>query len=150
MVRLWLCPMLTLVPNVAYHVHIICSLADLQRGWGDGGGVITSQQGCQTASCRLRWRSPAVRATIFHWKLDHLQVFLWRPKQVGHSKPHRMFSYSQPCGCCKGCRFDFDIGGDKENKNTVNLRSASFIVIMLLREGLTRVHSLKKPRLHFG
>ena len=37
-----------------------------------------------------------------------------------------------------------------ENKNTVNLKSASFVVIMLLPEGLTRVHSQKKSRLHFG
>ena len=32
----------------------------------------------------------------------------------------------------------------------VSLKSASFVVIMLLRKGLTRVHSQKKPRLHFG
>ena len=32
----------------------------------------------------------------------------------------------------------------------VNLRSASFVVIMLLKERLTGVHSQKDPRLHFG
>ena len=37
-----------------------------------------------------------------------------------------------------------------ENENTVNLKSASFAAIMLLHEGLTHVHSQKKPRLHFG
>ena len=31
-----------------------------------------------------------------------------------------------------------------------NLKSASFVVIMLLNERLTRVHSHKDPRLHFG
>ena len=36
------------------------------------------------------------------------------------------------------------------NENTVNLKSASFVVIMLLHEGLTHTHSQKKkPRLHF-
>ena len=35
------------------------------------------------------------------------------------------------------------------NENTVNLKSASFIVIMLLDEGLTHIHSQIKPRLHF-
>ena len=38
----------------------------------------------------------------------------------------------------------------RKNENTVNLETASFVVIMLLYEGLTRVHSQKKPRLHFG
>ena len=37
-----------------------------------------------------------------------------------------------------------------QNETTVNLKSASFIIIMLLREGLTHIHSQKKPRLHFG
>ena len=37
-----------------------------------------------------------------------------------------------------------------ENENTMNLKSASFVVIMLLQEGLTHVHSPKKPRLHSG
>ena len=37
-----------------------------------------------------------------------------------------------------------------ENENTVNLKSASFIVIMLLHEGLTHIHSQKKPKLNFG
>ena len=32
----------------------------------------------------------------------------------------------------------------------VNLKSASFVIIMLLHKDLTHVHSLKKPRLHFG
>ena len=32
----------------------------------------------------------------------------------------------------------------------VNLKSASFIVIMLLHEVLTHIHSQIKPRLHFG
>ena len=36
-----------------------------------------------------------------------------------------------------------------ENENTVNLKSASFVVIMLLHEGLTHIHSQKKPRLRF-
>ena len=31
-----------------------------------------------------------------------------------------------------------------DNKNTVNLKSASFVIIMLLHESLTRVHSQKK------
>ena len=34
-------------------------------------------------------------------------------------------------------------------ENMVNLKSASFIIIMLLHEGLSWVHSQKKPRLHF-
>ena len=37
-----------------------------------------------------------------------------------------------------------------QNKNTVNLKSGTFIVIMLLNERLTRVHSQKDSRLHFG
>ena len=37
-----------------------------------------------------------------------------------------------------------------ENENTENLKIASFIVIMLLHEVLTQVHSQKKLRLHFG
>ena len=37
-----------------------------------------------------------------------------------------------------------------ENKTTVNLKSASFVVIMLLHEGLTRIHSQLKPNLLFG
>ena len=32
----------------------------------------------------------------------------------------------------------------------LNLKSASFIVIMLSQEGLPHVHLQKKPRLHFG
>ena len=36
------------------------------------------------------------------------------------------------------------------NENMVNLKSASFVVIMCLHEGLTRIHSQQKPRLHFG
>ena len=35
-------------------------------------------------------------------------------------------------------------------KNTVNLKNASFVVIMLLHEGLTHIQSQIKPRLHFG
>ena len=35
-------------------------------------------------------------------------------------------------------------------ENMVNLKSDTFVVIMLLNESLTRVHSQKKPRLHFG
>ena len=37
-----------------------------------------------------------------------------------------------------------------QKQNTVNLESASFVVIMLLHKGLTCIHSQKKPRLHFG
>ena len=37
-----------------------------------------------------------------------------------------------------------------QKQNTVNLESASFVVIMLLHKGLTHIHSQKKPRLHFG
>ena len=37
-----------------------------------------------------------------------------------------------------------------ENKTTVNLKSDSFVVIILLHEGLTHIHSQIKPRLHFG
>ena len=37
-----------------------------------------------------------------------------------------------------------------EKENTVNLKSASFILIMLLHEGLTRIRSQKKLRLHCG
>ena len=37
-----------------------------------------------------------------------------------------------------------------ENETTVNLKSASFIVIMLLHKGLTHIHSKIKPRLLFG
>ena len=36
-----------------------------------------------------------------------------------------------------------------KNNSTVNLKSASFVVIMLLNGRLTQVHSQKKPRLHF-
>ena len=32
----------------------------------------------------------------------------------------------------------------------VNLKSASFVLIMLLQEGLSHIHSQKKPGLHFG
>ena len=37
-----------------------------------------------------------------------------------------------------------------ENENLVNLKSASFVVIMLLHKGFTHIHSQKKPKLHFG
>ena len=37
-----------------------------------------------------------------------------------------------------------------ENKTTVNLKSASFIVIMLLHKGLTHFQSQIKPQLLFG
>ena len=37
-----------------------------------------------------------------------------------------------------------------ENENTVNLKSGVSVLNMLLNEGLTRVHSQKDPRLHFG
>ena len=37
-----------------------------------------------------------------------------------------------------------------ENANTVNLKSASIVVIMLLQEGLTPIKSQIKPRLLFG
>ena len=37
-----------------------------------------------------------------------------------------------------------------ENKNTVDLKSASLVVIMLLHAGLTHIHSQIKPRLHVG
>ena len=37
-----------------------------------------------------------------------------------------------------------------ENETTVNLKSASLVVIMLLHEGLTHIHSQLKPRLLFG
>ena len=37
-----------------------------------------------------------------------------------------------------------------ENENTVNLKSATFIIIMVLHEGVTRVHSQTKPQLYFG
>ena len=36
-----------------------------------------------------------------------------------------------------------------ENENKVKLKSASFVVIMLLHNVLTHIHSQKKPRLHF-
>ena len=37
-----------------------------------------------------------------------------------------------------------------ENESTVNLKSASLVVIMLLQEGLTHIQSQIKPRLLFG
>ena len=38
-----------------------------------------------------------------------------------------------------------------ENENMVNLKSASFVIIMLLHKGLTLIHSQKKKlRLHCG
>ena len=37
-----------------------------------------------------------------------------------------------------------------KNETTVNLKSASFVVIMLLHEGLTHMHSQINPRLLFG
>ena len=37
-----------------------------------------------------------------------------------------------------------------ENVKTVNLKGASFMVIMLLHKGFTHKQSQKKPRLHFG
>ena len=36
-----------------------------------------------------------------------------------------------------------------ENKNTVHLKSSSLVVILLLHEGLTQIHSQKQLRLHF-
>ena len=36
------------------------------------------------------------------------------------------------------------------HETTVNLKSASFDVIMLLHVSLTHIQSQKKPRLHFG
>ena len=32
----------------------------------------------------------------------------------------------------------------------VNLKSASFVIIMLLHKGLTHIHSQQKPKFHFG
>ena len=37
-----------------------------------------------------------------------------------------------------------------ENETKVNLKSASFIVMMLLHEGLTHIHSQIKPRVLLG
>ena len=37
-----------------------------------------------------------------------------------------------------------------KTETTVNLKSASFVIIMLLREGLTHIQSQIKPRLLFG
>ena len=37
-----------------------------------------------------------------------------------------------------------------ENETTVNLKSAPFVLIMLLHEGLTHIHSQKKLWSHFG
>ena len=37
-----------------------------------------------------------------------------------------------------------------ENANTVNLKSASIVVIMLSHEGLTHIHSQIKPQMLFG
>ena len=37
-----------------------------------------------------------------------------------------------------------------ENKTMVNLKSVSFMVIMLLHKGLTHIQSQVKPRLHFS
>ena len=37
-----------------------------------------------------------------------------------------------------------------KNENTVNLKSGVSVLIMLLNESLTWVHSQKDPRLHFG
>ena len=37
-----------------------------------------------------------------------------------------------------------------KNETTVNLKSAYFVVILLVHKGLTCIHSQKKPRLHFG
>ena len=39
---------------------------------------------------------------------------------------------------------------NQKTKINVNLKSASFAIIRLLHEGLTHIHSQKKPRLHFG
>ena len=38
----------------------------------------------------------------------------------------------------------------RKNENMINLKSASLVVIMLLHEGLTHIHSQLKPRLLFG
>ena len=37
-----------------------------------------------------------------------------------------------------------------KNETTVNLKSASFVIIMRLHEGLTNIYSQKEPRFHFG
>ena len=37
-----------------------------------------------------------------------------------------------------------------KNETTVNLKSASFVIIMHLHEGLTHIHSQIKPGLLFG
>ena len=37
-----------------------------------------------------------------------------------------------------------------QKENTVNLKRAPFVVIMLLHEGSTHIHSQIKPGLHFG
>ena len=37
-----------------------------------------------------------------------------------------------------------------ENETTANLKSASFVVIMLLHEGLTHIHSQKKKKKSLG
>lgn len=61
-------------PDVAYHVHIICLLADFTSGGGGkGGGVITSQQGSQMGLWQLfQFILAATKTTIFHRKSDHL------------------------------------------------------------------------------
>ena len=48
------------------------------------------------------------------------------------------------------CHGSPDILGDRHVENTVNLKSASFVTIMLLHKGLTHIHSQKKPRFQFG
>lgn len=43
-------PRLTFVPNLAFHLHTVCLLATCHSaGGGEGGDVVISQQGCQTA-----------------------------------------------------------------------------------------------------
>ena len=39
---------------------------------------------------------------------------------------------------------------EPKTETTVNLKSASFVVIMLLHEGLTHIQSQIKPQLLFG
>ena len=69
------------------------------------------------------------------------------------------FHVVEPSSCSKNSDFDaiipvplalqFRINVPK-NENTVNLKSASFVVIMHLPEGLTHIQSQIKPWLHFG
>ena len=81
---------------------------------------------------------------------EFVQLILFTLRITVLSLEHPSVSVLTEASCCVQTSYCFkyrDFDAPIENENTVNLKIASFIIIML--EGLTHIHSQKNPRLHF-